>query len=311
MRQFDFSCVKDPTCFAVNRLEAHSDHVCYADASEAASGETSRRYSLDGVWKFHYARNFAQTVPGYEKEDYDCKPWADIRVPAHIQMEGYDIPQYVNLQFPWDGREDIWTDDVPTAFNPVASYVKYFTLPEHFQGRPLYISFQGVESGMALWLNGQFVGYSEDSFTPSEFELTPYVREGENKLAVTVIKWTSGSWCEDQDFFRFSGIFRSVYLYTVPAAHVWDIKTEPLVMEDLTRAELALTLKTAGAGSVHIVLKDKDTALVDDTRELAQVTEASYEISAPKLWSAETPYLYDLIFEVYDKDGNLTEVIPQ
>ncbi len=311
MRQFDFSCVKDPTCFAVNRLEAHSDHVCYADASEAASGETSRRYSLDGVWKFHYARNFAQTVPGYEKEDYDCKPWADIRVPAHIQMEGYDIPQYVNLQFPWDGREDIWTDDVPTAFNPVASYVKYFTLPEHFQGRPLYISFQGVESGMALWLNGQFVGYSEDSFTPSEFELTPYVREGENKLAVTVIKWTSGSWCEDQDFFRFSGIFRSVYLYTVPAAHVWDIKTEPLVMEDLTRAELALTLKTAGVGSVHIVLKDKDTALVDDTRELAQVTEAAYEICAPKLWSAETPYLYDLIFEVYDKDGNLTEVIPQ
>ena len=115
---------------------------------------------------------------------YKRQCWEDIRVPAHIQMEGYDIPQYVNIQYPWDGREDVWRDAVPSEFNPVASYVKYFTLPEGFRKNGLYISFQGVESGFALWLNGHYVGYSEDSFTPSDFDLTPYVKEGENKMCI-------------------------------------------------------------------------------------------------------------------------------
>ena len=113
---------------------------------------------------------------------------------------------------------------LPEHFNPVASYVKYFEVPETMQGERLFISFQGAESGIVLWLNGQFVGYSEDSFTPSEFELTEYVKEGENKLAAQVFKWTASSWCEDQDFFRFSGIYRDVYLYTVPEVHVYDLQ---------------------------------------------------------------------------------------
>ncbi len=249
MPDFNYEQVKNPQYFAEGRMAAHSDHVCYADSQEAATKKTSFRYSLDGIWKFHYARNYAQTIPGFEQPDYDCRTWDDIRVPAHIQMEGYDIPQYANVQYPWDGREEIWTDQIPSEFNPTASYVKYFTLPKGFSDGPVYISFQGAESGIALWLNGQFVGYSEDSFTPADFELTPYLKEGENKLAARVFKWTSGSWCEDQDFYRFSGIYRSVFLYTVPKTHVWDLKTEPVVSQDLVHADLKLTLKTQGAGS--------------------------------------------------------------
>ncbi|KAI4448712.1 Beta-galactosidase [Eubacterium plexicaudatum ASF492] len=311
MPDFNYEQVKNPQYYAEGRMEAHSDHVCYADTKEAAAKKTSLRYSLDGIWKFHYARNFDQTIRGFQQPDYDCRPWDDIRVPAHIQMEGYDIPQYANVQYPWDGREEIWTDQIPSEFNPTASYVKYFTLPREFEGNPVYISFQGAESGIALWLNGRFVGYSEDSFTPSDFELTPYLKEGENKLAACVFKWTSGSWCEDQDFYRFSGIYRNVFLYTVPKTHIWDLKTEPVVEPDLVHADLKLTLKTQGTGRVHIKVSDKSRVLIDETAALSAQTTLSYPVEHPQLWSAEEPYLYDMLLEVFDESENLTEVIPQ
>ena len=255
---FDVKKIHDPKFFKENCMATHSDHVTYKNEAEAVEQNSSFRLSLDGIWKFHYAKNDAQTIPGFEAEDYNCRPWDDIRVPAHIQMEGYDIPQYANIQYPWDGREDVWRDAVPTDFNPVASYVKYFTLPEGFVKNGLYISFQGVESGFALWLNGSYVGYSEDSFTPSEFDLTPYVKEGENKLALKVFKWTSSSWCEDQDFYRFSGIFRSVYLYTMPKVHVYDLKVQPVVAESLESADLVLDMEICG--KVETVEKSADDA---------------------------------------------------
>lgn len=255
---FDVKKIHDPKFFKENCMAAHSDHVTYKNEAEAMEQNSSFRLSLDGIWKFHYAKNDAQTIPGFEAEDYNCRPWDDIRVPAHIQMEGYDIPQYANIQYPWDGREDVWRDAVPTDFNPVASYVKYFTLPEGFIKNGLYISFQGVESGFALWINGSYVGYSEDSFTPSEFDLTSYVKEGENKLAVKVFKWTSSSWCEDQDFYRFSGIFRSVYLYTMPKVHVYDLKVQPVVEESLENAKLVLDMEICG--KVETVEKSADDA---------------------------------------------------
>ena len=256
--EFDVKKIHDPKFFKENCMAAHSDHVTYKNEAEAMEQNSSFRLSLDGIWKFHYAKNDAQTIPGFEAENYNCRPWDDIRVPAHIQMEGYDIPQYANIQYPWDGREDVWRDAVPTDFNPVASYVKYFTLPEGFIKNGLYISFQGVESGFALWLNGSYVGYSEDSFTPSEFDLTPYVKEGENKLAVKVFKWSSSSWCEDRDFYRFSGIFRSVYLYTMPKVHVYDLKVQPVVEESLENAKLVLDMEICG--KVETVEKSADDA---------------------------------------------------
>ena len=319
---FEIKKIHDPKFFKENCMAAYSDHVAYADETEAEEKKSSFRLSLDGIWKFHYARNYAQTVNGFEAETFDCKCWEDIRVPAHIQMEGYDIPQYVNIQYPWDGREDVWRDTVPSEFNPVASYVKYFTLPEGFRKNGLYISFQGVESGFALWLNGHYVGYSEDSFTPSDFDLTPYVKEGENKLAVQVFKWTSSSWCEDQDFYRFSGIFRSVYLYTMPKVHVYDLKVQPVVDEAVLNADLLVTMQMRGEGKARLtltgsrdysVLEEKEQQVIFFEELPVSEGEVHFEkqVNKPELWSAEIPNLYTLTIECFDTEGERSEVIRQ
>ena len=311
MKTFDYSLVKDPQYFRDGRMDAHSDHTYYRDGEEAQEKETSFRYDLNGIWKFHYARNYGSAVPGFEKEEYCCRDWDDIRVPAHIQMEGYDAPQYANVQYPWEGHEDIHPGEIPEHFNPVASYVKYFEVPEEMQGKRLFISFQGAESGIALWLNGQFVGYSEDSFTPSEFELTEYVKEGENKLAAQVFKWTASSWCEDQDFYRFSGIYRDVYLYTVPEVHVYDLQIRAIPDETLSTAALEIRTNTWGKGTVKITLSKDGETVIEDKKALDGEEIYSWKVEDPVLWSAEDPQLYDLVLEVYNEAGELQEVVPQ
>ena len=311
MKEFDYSLVKNPEYFKDGRMDAHSDHTYYRDGEEAQEKETSFRYDLNGIWKFHYARNYGSAISGFEKEEYCCRDWDDIRVPAHIQMEGYDAPQYANVQYPWEGHEDIHPGEIPEHFNPVASYVKYFEVPEEMQGKRLFISFQGAESGIALWLNGQFIGYSEDSFTPSEFELTEYVKEGENKLAAQVFKWTASSWCEDQDFYRFSGIYRDVYLYTVPEVHVYDLQIRAIPDETLSAAALEIRTNTWGKGSVKITLSKNGETVIKDEKALDGEEIYSWKVEDPVLWSAENPQLYDLVLEVYNEAGELQEVVPQ
>ena len=311
MKAFDYSLVKDPQYFKDGRMDAHSDHTYYRDGEEAQEKETSFRYDLNGIWKFHYARNYGSAISGFEKEEYCCRDWDDIRVPAHIQMEGYDAPQYANVQYPWEGHEDIHPGEIPEHFNPVASYVKYFEVPEEMQGKRLFISFQGAESGIALWLNGQFIGYSEDSFTPSEFELTEYVKEGENKLVAQVFKWTASSWCEDQDFYRFSGIYRDVYLYTVPEVHVYDLQIRAIPDETLSAAALEIRTNTWGKGTVKITLSKDGETVIEDKKALDGEEIYSWKVEDPVLWSAEDPQLYDLVLEVYNESGELQEVIPQ
>ncbi len=315
MPNFDFEIVKNPEIFAQNRMDAHSDHRFYASMVEAeAEKESGFTYCLNGLWKFSYAKNYAAAPADFYKKELDCHGWDDIRVPAHIQTEGYDKPQYVNLQYPWDGHEAVKPGEIPMEFNPVASYVKYFEVPESMQDMPVYISFQGVESGFALWLNGEYVGYSEDSFTPSEFDLTPYINyNGENKLAAQVFKWTAGSWCEDQDFFRFSGIFRDVYLYTVPQVHIWDMKVETLVADDFNSAELELTLEASAEGKAKVRLINNilDVIIEKEVALIAGKNELSLEVEEVCLWSAEDPYLYDLTIEISGADGELTEFIKE
>ena len=311
MKKFDYSLVKDPQYFCDGRMEAHSDHMYYRSEEEREDEETSYRHSLNGLWKFHYARNYASTVAGFEEDAYSCKDWEDIYVPAHIQMEGYDVPQYANVQYPWEGHEELHPGQIPERFNPVGSYVKYFHVPENMKGKRVFISFQGAESGLALWLNGTFVGYSEDSFTPSEFELTEYLKEGENKLAAQVFKWTASSWCEDQDFFRFSGIYRDVYLYTVPEVHVYDLKIRAIPDETLKKASLEIVTKTWGKGKLKLILSRKGEILLQDEKALDGEDTCTWEILNPLLWSAEEPNLYDLDMEVYDENGMLQEIIPE
>ena len=311
MKKFDYSLVKDPQYFCDGRMAAHSDHTYYRSEEEREDGETSYRYDMNGLWKFQYAPNYAGTIQGFETEAYSCKDWEDIYVPAHIQMEGYDVPQYANVQYPWEGHEELHPGQIPERFNPVASYVKYFYVPENMKGKRVFISFQGAESGLALWLNGSFVGYSEDSFTPSEFELTEYLKDGENKLAVQVFKWTASSWCEDQDFYRFSGIYRDVYLYTVPEVHVYDLQIRAVPDETLKSATLELTTDTWGEGKIKVTLSGKGEILFSEEKDLSGKNTYTWEIPDPVLWSAEDPQLYDLEMEVYDREGTLQEIIPE
>lgn len=312
MTQFDYNKVKDPQFFKENVLPAHSAQRIYKNKKEYKHQQSSLIKSLNGVWKFSYAVNINSAIDGFEKDAYDCRCWEDIRVPAHIQMEGYDIPQYVNTQYPWDGREEIEPGQIPERFNPVASYVKYFEIPESMKGKEVRIAFEGAESGMALWLNGSYVGYSEDSFTTSEFNLTPYLREGENKLAVQVFKWTASSWCEDQDFFRFSGIYRDVYLYAVPSAHMEDLSVRTLFEEDdFERAQLSVKCRFSGSGAVRIRLRDQERILWEEEKTSAASMVFATRIDRPRLWSAEDPYLYDLEIEMVDKGGNPCEYLLQ
>ena len=313
MNEFSFDrVVKNPAIFAEGRLPAHSDHIPYRTAEELAAGESSLRLTLDGVWRFHYAKNPSAAPEGFWAADYDVSGWDTIRVPAHIQMEGYDKPAYVNTQYPWDADEELQPGEMPTAFNPVADYVLDFRLPAHFHGGEVHVLFEGVESGFALWLNGQYIGYSEDSFTPSEFDLSPWLREGENRLAVRVYKWTPGSWFEDQDFYRFSGIYRSVWLCLVPETAVLDLSVVPLLSEELTAGTVEISALTKGAGSLRLTLTDEGRAVAAG-EAFFEDGEAAAElaVSAPVLWSAEIPKLYTLLIEVRDQEGRVTELIRQ
>ncbi len=312
MTVFDYGIVKNPEIFQQNRFSAHSDHDYYHTTAAEEAGVSDFRYLLNGIWKFSYAKNYDSAIQNFYETDYDCKVWDDIRVPSHIQMEGYGVPAYVNTQYPWDGKEAVEPGEIPRIFNPVASYTKYVTLPEIMAEGPVYISFQGVESGFALWVNGQYVGYSEDSFTPSEFDITPYVRrDGENKISVMVFRFTAGSWCEDQDFFRFSGIFRDVYLYTTPSTHVRDLRIRTLLDDAYEDATLVLNFVSTAAGKAKVVLWDETGEVVVGEAELGGETEARFPVAMPRKWSAEHPNLYDLRIEVYDEKGNFQEILTE
>ena len=324
MSNFDSNIIKNPEIFEQNRIAAHSDHVCYKNELEKIKGKSSLRYDMNGLWKFAYAKNQSLAPCGFEAADYDCKNWDEIRVPAHIQMEGYDVPIYTNTTYPWEADESIKPGEVPEIFNPVASYVKYFTIPENMKNKRVCISFQGVESGFALWLNGHYVGYSEDTFDPSDFELTDYIVEGENKLAVRVWKWTSSSWCEDQDFYRFSGIFRDVFLYAVPCVHVEDLSVVPTLNDTFDEGTLSVSIKADGDGIASVKLYELGDLSVEkyDRAKLLleefdielrnkEICEGSCNVKNPLLWSAEKPNLYEVKIIVKDTHGNETEFISQ
>ena len=311
MKNFDYEIVKDPKVFEQNRLKAHSDHEYYDSEAYAYGEKSSFKYSLNGTWKFEFAKNYEVCDKDFYRLDRDCKSFDDIKVPAHIQLEGYDKIMYVNTQYPWDGHEAIEPGEIPAKENPVGNYVKYFTVPSFMKEGPVYISFQGVESGFAIWLNGEYVGYSEDSFTPSEFDLTPFIKDGENKLAVQVFKWTSGSWCEDQDFFRFSGIFREVYLYTVPKTHIRDLRIQTLLDDDYKDATLVIDMDVIGSGLVQMTLSDDDADILNKVAVEEGMNHMEVHVREPKLWSAESPYLFDLQLNVFGETGRLSEVIKE
>ncbi|MDQ0062487.1 beta-galactosidase [Paenibacillus harenae] len=307
----------DVGVFRVNRLDAHSDHRYYRTMEEAEAGEPmALRHELNGSWKFSYSDRAEAREALFYDVNYDHSGWPDIVVPGHIQLQGFGSPQYVNTMYPWDGLDGVRPPELPKV-NPVGSYVKTFELPANMKGHPVYISFQGVESAFYVWMNGEFVGYAEDSFTPSEFELTPHVREGENKLAVEVYQRSTGSWLEDQDFWRFSGIFRDVYLYTIPELHVQDVRVRAELDDSYSQGSLTVDLrlmdKVHPAAQARVELKDaagQPVAAVSGHFENGSLT-LNASAGEVQLWSAEKPYLYRVCISVLNAEGELAEAIVQ
>lgn len=296
----------NPEVFAVNREPAHSDHRFYNENS-------TLHQSLNGTWKFSYAENPEKREKDFYREEYHMENFDEIQVPGHIQLQGYGKCQYVNIMYPWDGRETVKAPEIPVKENPVGSYVKYFDVEEGLRGKEIYLSFQGVESAFYVWVNGAFVGYSEDTFTPSEFLITPYLKEKNNKLAVEVYKSSSGSWLEDQDFWRFSGIFRDVYLYAVPKVHVRDMKiTADYNYENGSGAFVAILSlegEAISGESVKVSLSDMAGKAIFCETKSCDAKEVLVEADLAKVapWSAEAPNLYTFEVQLTDEAGNVLE----
>lgn len=287
--------LNNPRVFKINRLSPHSNH-------RYAGLNIEWRKCLNGIWDFSYC---------------NTSNWTKIQVPGHMELQGYGEPQYVNTMYPWDGRENLEPGEIPKEFKPFGIYKKNIEIPKDWKKRPVYISFQGVESSLELYCNGKFVGYSEDSFTPSEFDLTKYLKSTNNEIMVKVYKWCSGSWLEDQDFWRLSGIFRDVYLYSVPDVHIEDM----FITSDLTNNFKNATVKNI------LKIRSYKEAVVDIQMELLYKTDSilkveeknikvdrelkiaiSEKFQNPKLWSAEKPNLYDIKVTIIDSEsGKLIE----
>lgn len=287
----------NPEIYEVNREKAHSDHTY-------TTKDGNLRQSLNGTWKFNYTEHPDSRPADFYKTDFDVTCFDDIIVPGHIQLQGYDKPQYVNTQYPWEGHEQLVPPQIPKKRNPVGSYVKFFDVDKELLGKKTFISFQGVETAIYVWLNGEFVGYSEDSFTPSEFNITPYLKEKNNKLAVEVYRYSTASWLEDQDFWRFSGIFRDVYLYAVPEIHVRDMKVIADYDYENGNGILATELDIIGDSDyeIKLTLTDKNGIKVYEGNT------ANVSASIPDImpWSAEQPNLYTLTAEI-SSDSEIIE----
>ena len=287
----------NPEIYEVNREKAHSDHTY-------TTKDGNLRQSLNGTWKFNYTEHPDSRPADFYKTDFDITSFDDIIVPGHIQLQGYDKPQYVNTQYPWEGHEQLVPPQIPKKRNPVGSYVKFFDVDKELLGKKTFISFQGVETAIYVWLNGEFVGYSEDSFTPSEFNITPYLKEKNNKLAVEVYRYSTASWLEDQDFWRFSGIFRDVYLYAVPEIHVRDMKVIADYDYENGNGILATELDIIGDSDyeIKLTLTDKNGIKVYEGNT------ANVSASIPDImpWSAEQPNLYTITAEI-SSDSEIIE----
>ncbi|WP_256757105.1 glycoside hydrolase family 2 TIM barrel-domain containing protein [Cohnella sp. WQ 127256] len=311
----------NPEIFQLNRMDAHATLMTYDSLEEALKGErqASKHYSsLNGLWKFSFAENPDKRIKDFYELAFDDSSWEEIVVPAHWQLQGYDYPQYTNVKYPWIDSEVLQPPFAPTKYNPVGSYIRTFEVPEGWQGKPVFISFQGVESAFYVWLNGELVGYSEDSFTPAEFDLTPYLVAGENKLAVEVYRWCDASWLEDQDFWRMSGIFRDVYLFTAPNTQIYDFFVHTDLDDEFRDARLRVDVtiqnyfrKNVGALVVEAELYDSQNYSVLEqalkieaaigSNESLEV-QGSIAVSNPLKWSAEQPNLYTLVLQLSNED---------
>ena len=328
----DMKWLDNPEVFKVNQLEAHSDHSYYLDYSDMKKEKNPLLQSLNGQWEFAYSKNVMERPVEFYKETFDASGFDKIMVPGHIELAGYDKIRYINTMYPWEGKEyhrGAYSMEATGAeegmfseaqYNPVGSYIKYFDLDKNMCGKRIHICFEGVEEAMYLWLNGQFIGYAEDSFTPSEFDLTPYIKEKGNVLAVQVHKMSTAAFLEDQDFFRFFGIFRNVTLKAIPDVHLEDVWFKPVLNQDNERGSVSVSMKVSATDSQNVtagfILKDREeNILVEKSLQLNKENNhlegtICVDLESVKLWDNHNPYLYHAYVELKAEDGSLAEVIP-
>ena len=328
----DMKWLDNPEVFKVNQLEPHSDHCYYLDYSDMKKEKNPLLQSLNGQWEFAYSKNVMERPVDFYKETFDASGFDKIMVPGHIELAGYDKIRYINTMYPWEGKEyhrGAYSMEATGAeegmfseaqYNPVGSYIKNFDLDKNMCGKRIHICFEGVEEAMYLWLNGQFIGYAEDSFTPSEFDLTPYIKEKGNVLAVQVHKMSTAAFLEDQDFFRFFGIFRNVTLKAIPDVHLEDVWFKPVLNQDNESGRVSVSMKVSATDSQNVtagfILKDREeNILVEKSLQLNKENDhlegtICVDLESVKLWDNHNPYLYHAYVELKAEDGSLAEVIP-
>ena len=313
--RFTPAWLADPEISLVNVLPPCSDHEFFASKQEAEEGASSLVRSLDGTWRAHFALNPAGAPDELLTGASLDSTLREIPVPCEFQLIApeWDAPQYVNTQYPWDGHEALQAPEISSEYNPTVTCVKTFTLSLKDMQHRIVLHLGGAEAAVLVVVNGHEVGYAEDSFTAHAFNITPFVRVGENRLALRVFKRCTGSWLEDQDFWRYSGIHRSVSLHFWPETHLADIRVRTPLTDNYTTAHLEAELTVAGqcGGQARLTLSDRSgMVLYEETKALNGQPKAAFStvVSGAKLWSAEAPNLYQLSVTLTNARGRVTEV---
>ncbi len=279
----------------------------------ACDSRAERRIQLDGQWKFHYSRNVSGAPQEFYRNDYDVSQWSEITVPGSWELQGFDAPIYTDVSYPFPVNPPF----VPTNYNPVGAYVHNFSVPDEWQGMDVFLDFEGVESAFYCWVNGQMVGYSEDSRLPARFNITPYLRQGQNRLAVKVFRYSDGSYLEDQDYWKFSGIERSVFLQARPHFRMNDFSLQAPLVNHYQDGKFSLDVFLKGArakGSVEVkVLDNHGNVILRHTHRTKNASDTLFTIRqiipAVKPWSAEIPTTYQLVINTFDRKGVVLESI--
>lgn len=305
---------ENPHVLGVNKLPYHATLGMPSKASERAD-----IISLDGEWNFHWSPDPESRPIGFEADEYDVGSWDKITVPGNWQMQNFGKPIYVNISYPFARNRPSVTSEPPKDWyaydhrNPVGSYIREFEVTPEMLDKNLTLSFEGVKSAMYVWINGKKVGYSQNSMSPAEFDITDFVRPGSNRLAVEVYRWSDGSYLEDQDMWRLSGIFRPVSLVVRPYVHISDYNIDAVLNDDMSKASLTALVSLCNTGKkrdkgVSVILnidgKTIKSRPVDIMPGDTVTVALEYTLDNPMLWSAETPNLYPYSVSLQDKKGN-------
>ena len=302
----------------VNRLKLHTNYFAYENETLALAGQMDKSanfISLHGAWKFNWVKDADKRPTDFYKTDLDDSAWKTMNIPANWEMNGFGVPEYVNTGFAWRGHFDQKPPAVPVKDNNVGSYRRIINIPDSWDGKQVIAHFGSVTSNIYLYVNGQYVGYAEDAKVAAEFDITPYLKKGDNLIAFQTFRWCDGSWCEDQDFWRLSGVARDSYLYARDAAvHLTNIKITPDLQNSYEDGVVQIYAEVKGQPVIEYKLLNHNgiEIIKSDANFKKRVNgTAQFTIKNVKKWSAEDPYLYTLVATVKDQKGNIVEVVPQ